>query len=158
MSAPTPVAPVVTRSRAEWLGEQRFDAGIDGRAHLIDAKSKEAPGPVETLLNAIATCSGVDVLEILAKRRTPVTAFSVDITGTRRPLPPKRIERLDIDFRVDGEGIDPEQAERAIGLSFEKYCSVAASLASDIVVETRLILNGTAYPPRPRAIWSPDRR
>ena len=33
-------------------------------------------------------------------------------------------------------------AERAVALSFEKYCTVAASLASDIEVHATVVLNG----------------
>jgi putative redox protein len=155
MTAPASTEPVVTRTRATWRGEHRFDAGPEGRTGSIDADSRSAPGPVETLLNAIATCSGVDVLDILAKRRTPAERFVIDVTATRRGEPPRRIQRLEITFHVDGASIAAADAERAIQLSFEKYCSVAASLASDIETETTLVLNGMRQAARSRAIWKP---
>ena len=37
-----------------------------------------------------------------------------------------------------GEGITPESLERAVSLSHEKYCSVAATLNSEIEYETVL--------------------
>jgi putative redox protein len=153
---PTAAKPVITTTRATWRGEHRFDAGPDGRTVPIDADSRSAPGPVETLLNALATCSGVDVLDILAKRRTPAEHFVVDVKATRRSQAPRRVQQLEITFHVDGPNIGPEEVERAIQLSFEKYCTVAASLAPDIEVETVLVLNGEAQPPRKRAIWKPD--
>jgi len=156
MTAPSPVKPVVTTSRALWRGEHRFDAGPEGRTTSVDADSKSAPGPVETLLNAIATCSGVDVLDVLAKRRTPAEKFVVNVKATRRNEAPRRVQRLELEFQIDGAGITIEHAERAIELSFERYCSVAASLAPDIVAETTLVLNGTRQPARRRKIWSPD--
>ena len=154
MTAPTQRKPVITRSRAVWRGDRRFDAGAEGRTTPIDGDSKTAPGPVETLLSAIATCSGVDVLDILAKRRTPAERFEVLVNATRRPEAPRRVQLLDIEFHIDGAGIDVEQAERAIQLSFEKYCSVAASLAPDIVVHTTLVVNGARLGPQRRTIWS----
>jgi putative redox protein len=108
------------------------------------------------LLNALATCSGVDVLDILAKRRTPAERFVVNVTATRRTEAPRRVQRLDLEFHVDGPGIAVEHAERAIALSFEKYCSVAASLAPDIVAETTLILNGERQSAQKRSMWTPD--
>lgn len=153
MTATPSVKPVVTKTRATWRGEHRFDAGPDGRTAPVDADSKTAPGPVETLLNAVATCSGVDVLDILAKRRTPVDRFVVDVTATRRPEAPRRVERLEIVFTIDGADIAAADAERAIQLSFEKYCSVAASLAPDIHAETVLVLNGARQRSQQRAIW-----
>ncbi len=115
-----------------------------GRTHLIDGGAKRAPGPVETLLNAIATCSSLDVIDIIAKRRTPVERLSVKITAHRRTDYPRRIMRLEMEFLIDGAEIEVEHAERAIHLSFERYCSVAGSLGPDIVTETRLTLNGVS--------------
>jgi putative redox protein len=157
MTAPGTTKPVITTSRAVWRGAHRFDAGPEGRTAPIDADSKTAPGPVEALLSAIATCSGVDVLDILAKRRTPAEQFVVNVTATRRSEAPRRVQRLDIEFHIDGAAIEAQHAERAIELSFEKYCSVAASLASDIVAETTLILNGARQPAQQRSIWTSDR-
>lgn len=155
MTGPATTKRVITTSRAVWRGEHRFDAGPEGRTAPVDADSKTAPGPVEILLNAIATCSGVDVLDILAKRRTPAERFVVNVAATRRTEAPRRIQRLDIEYHIDGAGIEAQHAERAIELSFEKYCSVAASLASDIVTETTLILNDERQPPQRRNIWTP---
>jgi putative redox protein len=152
----TPTKPVVTKTRAVWLGEHRFDAGPEGRTAPVDADSKTAPGPVETLLNALATCSAVDVLDVLAKRRTPAQRLIVNVTATRRTEAPRRVERLDVEFAIDGAGILVEHAERAIQLSFEKYCTVAASLAPDIVAETTLVLNGERQVAQRRRIWTPD--
>src|SRR5437870_12721076 len=92
--------PVVTQSQIVWLGDKLFDAGPAGRAHRIDGYAKLAPGPVETLLNALCACSSVDVIEILAKRRTPVERFSVTIAAERRPQAPRRVRRVDIEFRI----------------------------------------------------------
>lgn len=156
MTATAPTRPVITKTRATWRGEHRFDAGPEGRTTAIDADSRSAPGPVETLLSALATCSGVDVLDILAKRRTPPERFVVDVMATRRTEPPRRVQRLEITFQIDGAQIAVEDAERAIQLSFEKYCSVAASLAPDIATETTLVLNGVSQPPRKRTNWKPD--
>src|SRR5215471_15117478 len=145
--------PVITRSEATWRGERLFDAGPAGRTHRIDASAKEAPGPVETMLNAIAACSAVDIIDIIAKRKTPVERMSVHVTAERRSEAPRRIMHLEIEYRIEGAGIEREQAERAIQLSYERYCSVASSLAPDIVVETSLTLNSEAGRPSRRTVW-----
>jgi putative redox protein len=152
-----PAKPVITRSQATWLGDKRFDAGPSGRTHLIDASAKDGPGPVETLLNALLTCSAVDIIDILAKRRTPVERFSAEIVGHRRPEFPRRLMRVEIDIHIDGPGIEREHAERAVQLSFERYCSVAGSLGSDIVSQARLVLNGQPGEYTRLAIWAPER-
>jgi putative redox protein len=104
-------------------------------------------------LEAIMTCSGVDVVDILAKRRTPVEKFSIEITAHRRAEHPRRVMALDVDYIVDGPGIEAEQAERAIELAFERYCTVIGSLGSDIVSHTRLVLNGQAMERRARKMF-----
>ena len=155
MSEPTkPTGPVISKTEVTWRGERLFDAGPAGRQHRIDAGAKEAPGPVETLLSAIATCSSVDIIDIIAKRKTPVERLSVSVVGERRPEFPRRLMKLQIEYRIDGEGIEREQAERALQLSFERYCSVAASLAPDIQVEATLTLNGEKGPSIPQKVWS----
>jgi putative redox protein len=148
--------PVISKTEVTWRGERLFDAGPAGRQHRIDASAKEAPGPVETLLNAIATCSSVDIIDIIAKRKTPVERLAVNVIGTRRGEFPRRLIALEIEFRIDGNGIEREHAERAIQLSFERYCSVAASLAPDIDVHTKLTLNGESFPPVRTKVWSPE--
>ncbi|MGH7618268.1 MAG: OsmC family protein [Gemmatimonadaceae bacterium] len=147
--------PVITRSEATWRGERLFDAGPAGRTHRIDASAKVAPGPVETMLNAVATCSAVDIIDIIAKRKTPVERMSVHIAAERRPEAPRRVMRVDIEYRIDGAGIEREHAERAIQLSYERYCSVAASFAPDIIAETRLTLNGEEGPSLRQKTWTP---
>ena len=143
----------ITKWSARLREGHIFVAGPDDRSHLIDADSKIAPGPVEVLLEAIMTCSGVDVVDILAKRRTPVEQFRIEATAHRRAEHPRRIMALDVDYIIDGPGIQADQAERAIELAFEKYCTVIGSLGSDIVSHTRLVLNGQAMERRSRKMF-----
>lgn len=129
--------------RATWVGEHRFDTGRpDGPVTRLDGGAHTGQSPVDAVLSALAACSGIDVVDILAKRRTPVERLTIDTEGTRRDTSPRRFTRLNVTYRVDGPGIEAAHAERAVALAFEKYCSVAASLASDIVIETTVIVNG----------------
>jgi putative redox protein len=139
----TAAAGPVNRIRAVWKGAQRFDTGREGGPTArLDGTNETGQSPVDALLSALVTCSAVDVLEILAKRRTPAESCVIDVTATRRAEAPRRVLRFDIEYRIDGAGIERQQAERAISLAIEKYCSVAATLKPDIVIETTLTLNG----------------
>lgn len=140
MTAP---AKPVSMIRAVWQGEHRFDTGRVGHpAARVDASGATGPGPTDTLLSALATCSAVDVVDILAKRRTPVSALEVEVVGERRPTPPRRFVAIDLTFQITGAEVDRVHAERAVALSLERYCSVASSLAPDIVLHTVVVLNG----------------
>jgi putative redox protein len=144
----------IARSHAEWKGGLVFQTGIGERTHTIDGNSKVAPSPVETLLGAVGTCAASDVVEILAKQRTPAERLSVDVMAIRRAEFPRRVETLEVTFTIDGNGIDRDKAERAIDLSIQKYCTVAASLAGDIEMTSILVLNGQPGEPVPQAMFS----
>ena len=131
--------------RATWAGEHRFDTSRpDGPVMRLDGGAHSGQTPPDALLSSLAACSGIDLVDILAKRRTPVERLSIEVEGERRDAAPRRFLRLRITYRVDGKGIEAVHAERAVGLAFEKYCSVAATLAPDTLVQTMVIVNGTA--------------
>jgi putative redox protein len=87
------------------------------------------------LLLAAAGCAGADVVVILEKMRVRLHEVSIAVEGTRRDEEPRRYVSLRFHFRLAGEGLDRAKAERVVGLSVEKYCSVLSSLAPDIPIE-----------------------
>jgi putative redox protein len=131
--------------RATWAGDHRFDTGRpNGAVARLDGAAHTGQTPPDALLSALAACSGIDVVDILAKRRTPAERLTIDVEGDRREEMPRRFLRLRITYRLDGAGIEAVHAERAVALAFEKYCSVAATLAPDTVVSTTVVVNGVA--------------
>jgi putative redox protein len=138
--APKKVNNVVVR----WDGDHRFDASRLGseRTIRIDADALTGPGPVDTLLAALASCTGVDVVDILEKRRTPVQGMTVDVKGDRANATPPKLTRIHLTFKIRGAGIERVHAERAIELAVTKYCSVRDSLDPAIPVEWTLELGG----------------
>jgi putative redox protein len=101
---------------------------------------------VDTMLGALAACTAIDVIEYLVKRRTPAARLDVRVDAERRPTAPRRVLHARLEFAIDGEGIDVAHAERAIALSFQTYCSISHSLAPDVRLESRLVLNGRGLP------------
>lgn len=114
-----------------WEGELRFRGGPEGGpSHLVDGKREAAPSPVDSVVVALASCSAIDVVEILNKRRTPPSAVRVRVEFSRAPEPPRRLTDAKLVFTVAADSAR-QHVERAIQLSFEKYCSVVHSLAPD---------------------------
>jgi len=143
--------------RAVWVGEHRFDTGRpDGPTARFDGSAKSGQNPVDALVSALAACTGIDVVDILGKRRTPPERLVVDAFAERRAEHPRRVERVRLTFTVDGEGVEIVHTERAVALALTKYCSVAATLAPGVVVETIVVVNGTAGEviPQPGSDWS----
>ena len=139
--------PTSTTVHASWRGDRRYEIGRPGGpAVTIDASGEAGLGPVDTMLGALAACSAIDVVEYLAKRRTPVERLDVRVDAERRPTAPRRVLRARLVIEIDGAAIETHHAERAVALSFQTYCSVSASLAPDLALESVLILNGVTQP------------
>lgn len=129
------------RVRTTWAGEMRFDSGRPGGPTArFDGSGETGQSPVDGVLSALASCVSVDVVEILAKRRTPAATLTVDVVGVRVDAIPRRLESVTLDFHITGVGIEREHAERAIELSITRYCSVRDSLAKDIAITWNLTL------------------
>jgi putative redox protein len=124
-----------------WQQALRFSGGEPGRpAVTIDGDNEAGPGPMVTLLLAAAACTGSDVVIILQKMRVDFTDFRIEASGTRRETEPRRYVALHLEYRIEGQALDPAKVRRAIDLSLEKYCSVIHSLAPDIAVTYALSL------------------
>lgn len=144
-AAPAKHAP--NRVVVTWAGAQRFDAGRPGGPTVrVDGSAHTGPSPVDTLLCALATCATADVVEILAKRRTPAASLTVDVIGERVETVPRRLQRVLLRFSLAGAGIERDQALRAIELAVTKYCSVGSSLRPDIAIEWELTLEDPGGP------------
>ncbi len=122
-------------------GEQRYSGANEaGDRLVIDGSDGVSLGvrPMEALLASLGSCTAFDVVEILAKRRTPVESYRIELSGERADEHPRRYTRILVRHVVSGAGITQKSLERAVELSHDKYCSVAASLNSDIEYEAVL--------------------
>lgn len=143
VDAPKPPKPPAT-VRVTWDGDHRFDGvrATGSPAIRMDSTGVTGPSPVDTLLCALAACTGIDLVDILAKRRTPVEALAIDVVGDRFNGVPGRVTRVLINYTLSGTGIERVHAERAIELAITKYCSVRDSLDPNMPIEWTLELNG----------------
>lgn len=87
-----------------------------------------APSPMELLLLALGSCTGVDVVSILQKKRGEVMEYTVEVRGERRDEHPRSYKRMEVHHIVTGRNISERSVAQAIELSEKKYCSVAATL------------------------------
>ena len=114
-----------------WEGGKRYRGGLPGGpTGVVDGDRSAAPSPVDSVLVALAACSAIDVVEILAKRRTPATSLAVRCDFSRAESPPRRLTDIHLRFEI-ATGSAREHVQHAVDLSVTKYCSVASSLAPD---------------------------
>jgi putative redox protein len=122
----------------KWIQGKQF-IGIDSTQHSV-VLSTPAEGigikPSDLLLIAIAACSAVDVVDILAKKRMPLLLLEITTSGEQDQDPPWTFRKLHLHFRVGGRGLTPLAVAQAIQLSEEKYCSVAATVRATAQITT----------------------
>lgn len=120
------------------------------RGHIIEVDNKAEFGgndmgasPMELLLMGVAGCSAIDMISILKKQRQEITSFNAEVKGERVLIgEAKPFKEIDVIFYLEGN-INPEKAQRAAQLSFEKYCSVSKTLEPTATIKYKVVLNDT---------------
>lgn len=122
-----------------WSGEgSRMFVGRDSRGQVLVAGSWpnedsnwqewKALKPSDLLLLGLASCTAYDIVTILERQRQRLTGLSLEVNGDQLPDPPFSFTDIHIHYRLGGDELDHKKVERAITLSQEQYCSVAATL------------------------------
>jgi len=122
----------------KWIGGKQF-VGIDSTKHsVVLSTPDEGVGikPSELLLLAIASCTAVDVVEILSKKRMPLSQLEISSSGEQDQDPPWTFRKIHLHYKVAGQGLTEKAVTQAIQLSEEKYCSVAATLRATAEITT----------------------
>lgn len=129
----------------KWKEKMAF-SGQTPSGHEINMDAAEEIGgentgarPTELLLNAVAGCTGIDIISILTKMRLKPTSFQMDVKGERADDHPKRFTTIHIHYALEGD-LPEDKVVRAIALSKDKYCSVSHSLNAEMT--TSYSING----------------
>jgi putative redox protein len=101
-----------------------------GHALTLDTNGQRsaAPSPLELLLVALGACTGADVVAVLHKKREQLTDYRIEVHGDRREDFPKSFRRMEVRHILTGRKLNEASVAKAIELSTDKYCSVAATL------------------------------
>lgn len=100
--------------------------------------SAAGTGPMELVLIGLAGCTAMDVESILKKKRADMRRLDLEVTGERANEHPKFFTGIHIVYTIHGS-VKENDAEHAVALSHEKYCSVAASLKAQVTYEIRIV-------------------
>jgi putative redox protein len=135
---------------ATWTGDLEFridfppGESVTFTSVPADARPGSGPSPMEAVQAAVVACTGMDVVLILRRMRKAPEALRVEVDARRRTEDPKVYTHLRLIYHVDGDDLDLASVRRAIELSQNKYCSVAAMLRPTVEFSFELILNGEA--------------
>jgi putative redox protein len=130
----------------KWIQGKQF-VGIDSTNHSV-VLSSVADGvgikPSDLLPIAVAACTAVDVVEILTKKRMPLSLLEISSTGEQDPDPPWTFRKIHLHFRIGGQNLTEQAVTQAIHLAEEKYCSVAATIRATAQITTDFEIVGAA--------------
>ena len=88
------------------------------------------------LLVSVAACTAADVISIFEKKRQKVTAYDVQVTGTRVDDHPRKFTAFHVHHIVQGRSVSEKAVADAVELSDKKYCSVAATVRPTATITT----------------------
>ena len=123
------------KTTTTWKTGHAFDSVQNGAK--IELESGAGFGPKALLLTGLAGCSGIDVVDILEKMRVPFANQVIDAEAEQTEDHPKVFKTIHLTYRVKTAEDNRDKVKKAIDLSLEKYCGVAAMLKknSDILYE-----------------------
>jgi putative redox protein len=130
----------VMNATVTWSGNMSFTGHPpSGHPVLMDASLDVGGGdtaarPSELLLLGLGGCTGMDLISILRKMRQTVTSLEIDVAADQDEDYPRRFLSIRLAYRIRGRDLDEESVRRAIQLSEEKYCSVAATLSHPVTI------------------------
>ncbi len=113
-------------------GGMRFVARV-GSGHDVvfdDRETDTAGGPTETIVAALAACTGMDVVSIMLKKRETVERYVIHARADQRTSYPQVFTRIDLVHEVVGPDVSEASVRRCVYLSATKYCPISAMLSS----------------------------
>jgi putative redox protein len=140
--------PTINLSRVS--GEYGFEA-TDEYGHTVKMDSSTESGghnfgvrPMQMLLMGLGGCSAIDVIAILRKQRQDVVDYKMVISGEREAgKEPSLWQDITLEFHLYGT-VDEDKAKKAVELSLDKYCSVAATLyKADAKIDWKVFIHPT---------------
>ena len=142
---------MIHQINTEWIGNMCLETDVNGHKILMDAEEefggKDAGArPKPLLLSALSGCTAMDVISILGKKQVAFNAFRIHVSGELAEEHPKSYKKIHIIYEFTGKDFDGNdeiiaKINRAVQLSFDNYCGIAAMLkkACDLTYEIKLL-------------------
>ena len=122
---------------AIWKQDEVFEGRSEsGHTIIFDGDSAHTHGasPMEAVLMALCSCTSVDIVSILKKKRESIASLTVSATAEQAPAPPRVFTKIKLTYKIGG-GVSKKAAEDAVSLSKNKYCSVSKMLEKSLEID-----------------------
>ncbi len=125
-----------------WKSGHAFDSIQNNSTIKIDGTT--GFGPKALLLSGLAGCSGIDVVDVLEKMRVPFSKLTMEVEAEQTEDHPKVFKEIHIHYLITTGEENKEKVKKAIELSLDKYCGVAAMLKKNSSIRYSLTLQSEA--------------
>ncbi len=123
-----------------WKKGHEFEAEHEGNKILIDGSTENGHGPKALLLSALAGCSGIDVVDVLTKMKVDFSDLVIEAEAEQTEEHPKVFKAIHIIYKIKTAAKNRDKVKKAIGLSLEKYCGVAAMLKKNSPIDYSIVI------------------
>ncbi|MYL61535.1 OsmC family protein [Virgibacillus halodenitrificans] len=106
---------------------------------VLDISGNEEYGfrPYQLMVASIAGCSGSVFRKILEKQRTEIDDMQITAEVERNPEEANRIEKITLNFKVQGKNLDPAKLQKNLEIS-RKNCSMVRSVEGSIQIKENI--------------------
>ena len=131
------------KTTTTWKGGQTYESVQPNHAKInIDATAGFSPKAL--LLSGLAGCSGVDIVDILEKMRVPFADLQIEADAEQTEDHPRVFKDIHITYTITTGEENRDKIIKAIELSLEKYCGVAAMLKKNSSIHYTLHIQAEA--------------
>ncbi|MFT3932979.1 MAG: OsmC family protein [Chitinophagaceae bacterium] len=128
-----------------WKSDYLFDSSFRNYHITMDdvsvsGKDDSGFSPKALLLSSLAGCTAIDVVSILNKMKAPFTGIRIETMASLTEEHPKVFTEIIIEYFVKIPVEFEDKVKRAVELSLEKYCGVAAMLRKQCPIHAKVIL------------------
>ena len=134
-------------STVTWASGMSFSSEQDGHEILLDLP-KESGGqdsgarPKVLLLTGLGGCTAMDVVSILNKMQVVFSGLKIHIGADLTEDHPKVFKSIHVRYVFSGDALPYDKLEKAVALSLDKYCGVAAMLAKNCPITHEIVVGG----------------
>lgn len=134
-----------TKLKANIVGNMGWKMEINGHQFITDADVESGgndlgPRPKAMLLAGLIGCTGVDVKMILDKMKVSPDDIHIEVEAEASETDPKIYTDIHLTYIFKGKDLPLDKLERAVNLSLEKYCGVAAMLEKSANITHAIIV------------------
>lgn len=115
-----------------------------GKVVFMDAKPEVGgqglgPSPKQLLLQALAGCTGMDVVSLLKKMRVEYSDFSIEVEGHLTEEHPITFHTIEMVYKIKTAEEFRPKFEKAVSLSQDRYCGISAMLGKAAKLKKTII-------------------